>query len=371
MNWRNDLRNKTRQPAFLWRMVLGIIALGIALGYLAQHFHSDTTSPLPTKTERAGVERLDVLAEQGEWWQLWWAIPRVDLQRRFGQLGPAALAGFAGCCWLAFALQAAGVRGFRDPRLALAVAALLLGAMSVWPTQFFNYWQEAHWNLHPDFELAAGLRYFVLGVGLREELAKLLCLLPLMPLLLRQRNELAALMTAACVGLGFAMAENAGYFLRSGGIDALGRFLTANPFHMTLTGLAGLALYRGLRYPKAWGPQALALFGLLVFAHGLYDAAIVIPALGDYALLGTILFIVIVYQFFRELRELRSARTETISLTANFLCGVSLVTAATFVYLSATVGCSVAFDTLAQDAVGLAVMVYLFLREMPETMVTV
>jgi len=151
----------------------------------------------------------------------------------------------------------------------------------------------------------------------------------------------------------------------------MGRFLTANPFHMTLTGLIGLAIYRGLRSPKAWGPHALATFGLMVFAHGIYDAVLTIPMLVEYSIVGTIVFALVVYQFFHELRELRPTGGDTISLSANFLCGVSLLTAATFVYLSATLGCGAAFDGLASGVLGLAVMVYLFLREMPETLVRV
>jgi hypothetical protein len=115
----------------------------------------------------------------------------------------------------------------------------------------------------------------------------------------------------------------------------------------------------------------VAMFGLVVFAHGLYDAMIVLPALAEYSLLGTIVFALAVYQFFRELRDARARRPDTVSLTANFLCGMSLVTAATFVYLSATAGCAIAFDVLAEGVLGLAVMVYLFLREMPETLVQV
>jgi len=220
-------------------------------------------------------------------------------------------------------------------------------------------------------EVVAGLRYNILGIGLREEFAKLCCLLPLMLLLVRQRNELAALLVSACVGLGFAIEENVGYFWSSQGTATLGRFLTANPFHMTLTGLIGLAVYRGLRYPKEWGPHALATFGLMVIAHGIYDAVLTIPALVEYSIVGTIVFALVVYQFFHELRELRTTGGDTISLSANFLCGVSLLTAATFVYLSATLGCGVAFDGLASGVLGLGVMVYLFLREMPESMVRV
>jgi len=176
---------------------------------------------------------------------------------------------------------------------------------------------------------------------------------------------------SGCVGLGFAIEENINYFLGSGGTSTLGRFLTANPMHITLTALAGLALYRALRNPKGWGAHSLGVFGMLIFAHGLYDAFIVVPALAEYSIFTTIILALVVYQFFHELRELRRPQGDTISLSANFLCGVSVLTAATFVYLSATLGTSFAFDTLVSSVTGLAVMVYLFLREMPETMVSV
>jgi hypothetical protein len=60
-----------------------------------------------------------------------------------------------------------------------------------------------------------------------------------------------------------------------------------------------------------------------------------------------------------------------VSLSATFLLGVTLLTATTFVYLSATLGMFVAMETLASSVASLAVMVYLFLREMPETLVRV
>jgi len=352
-------------------MVLGTIAAGVVLGFAVQPF------PVEVAEEATNVQapadswrQIEHLAQGAQWRQVWWAIPRYEFGRSW-PWGTCVLAVLTGCCWLAFVLQALQMRGLRDSRLWLALTGVMLGMLSIWPTDFFILWQEYGWGLQDGPALAQGLRYNVLGIGLREETAKLLGLLPLMPFLLRERNALTALLVSACVGIGFALVENAGYFAFSGGADALGRFLTANPAHMTLTGLTGLAVYRGLRDPRVWGPQALAIFGVMVFAHGLYDATISLPALADYSILGTILFALLVYQFFHELRELRSARGETISLTANFLFGVSLVTAATFVYLSATVGCATAFDALASAVLGLAVMVYLFLREMPESMVRV
>ena len=367
MHWRSYLQTKTRQPAFLWRMVLGIIAAGMAVGFVVQHF----SHPSARREVQVAVDswpRVEQLARQAQWWQLWWAIPKIEWDRSW-PWGTSVLAGLTGCCWLVFVLQALQVRDLHSKRLGLALAGVLLGVLSIWPTDFFILWQEYGWGLQDGPSLAQGLRYNVLGVGLREETAKLMGLLPLLLLLLRWGDELAALLVSACVGIGFALVENAGYFAYSGGSDVLGRFLTANPMHMTLTGLVGLAVYQGLRDPRTWGPQAAAMFGLMVFAHGFYDATLTIAALADYSILGTILFALLVYQFFHELRQLRSVRGETISLTANFLFGVSLVTAATFVYLSATVGSAVALDMLAEGVLSLAVMVYLFLREMPESMI--
>lgn len=371
MNWRSYLQTKTRQPEFLWRLVIGILAVGIGLGFVAQRVCQPTAKlAQPEVTSNDVVEKLESFAEQGEWWQLWWALPSV-VYRRFDLLGPVVLATVAGCCWLVFLWQALRTPGWRDLRLWCVLLAVPLGSLSIWPTHFLNFWQEYVWNLHESSELIPGVRFFVFSVGLREELAKLLCVLPLMPILLRKRDELTVLLVSACVGLGFAITENVGYFAGAGSTAALGRFLTANPYHMASTGLLGLAVYRVFRNPRGWASHALGVFGLLVFAHGLYDAFIVLPALVEYSMLGTIVFALVIYQFFRELRELRPTQRETISLSANFLCGVSVLTATMFVYLSATFGMSIAFDTLATGVASLAVMVYLFLREMPDSMVRV
>ena len=345
-----------------------MLLLGILLGLAVEQFGPEWPPAQPDLSNPwADVHQL---AEQGQWWQVWWAAGWLELTQHRA-IGATLLALLAGGCWLAFLLQAIQVRPFRDPALWCALAGLLMGAVNIWPTDFLILWQKIGWNLHDSQQLVPGLKYYIIGVGLREESAKLVCLLPLMPWLLRIRSELVVLGVSACVGLGFSVVENMQYFETSVGQDALSRYLTANPMHLTLTGLAGLAVYRGLRDPKSWGPHALAVFGLLVFAHGLYDAFIVIPALSDYSLAGTILFALVVYQFFHELRACRTTGSETISLSANFLFGVSLLTASTFVYLSATIGTQPAMDGLATDALGLSLMVYLFLREMPETMVTV
>jgi hypothetical protein len=139
---------------------------------------------------------------------------------------------------------------------------------------------------------------------------------------------------------------------------------------MAATGLAGLALVRGIWQPRTRGPEALAVFGVIVLAHGLYDASIEVPLLAEYFFAPMIIYILLAYQFFHELRTMRIERRETISLTANFLCGVSLVTAVTFVYLSGQLGAALAADLLVPELLSTALMVFMFLREMPGSLVT-
>ena len=367
MSWQQTLSSKSRDPVILWRMVIAIIAVGIILGWLVGR---DASLMVPAKElDHSEWERIEFFAEKGEWWQVWWSVPRV-VAARYSQPTVAALAIFAGCCWFVFLAQVLRVRFPVDRRLAILLVAVALGVLSIWPTCFLILWQEFRWNLTESADLVPGLRYFVLGVGLREEFAKLLCLLPLLAVLIPLRDEMTALVASACVGLGFAIEENVGYYLNTQATATIGRFLTANPAHMGLTGLIGLYAYRALLNPKVWGPHALAMFGLMVFAHGLYDS-FSLPDLADYSLCSLIIFVLVMYQFFQELRVLRPRGQDKISLTATFLCGVALVTSAAFVYISANVGAEIAADSLAGDIVGMGAMVYLFLREMPETLVSV
>ena len=108
---------------------------------------------------------------------------------------------------------------------------------------------------------------------------------------------------------------------------ALGRLLTANFFHAAATGLAALWLYRGIRRPRNDAGNAFTAVMLIILAHGLYDALLSMgPWLGDVAPFSSIMvLIVLAQQFFRELRYLRPAKRDTISLSATLLFGVSVL----------------------------------------------
>jgi len=385
MTWQSYLRSNTRNPRWLWRIVLSILAIGMLLAYVAEWLFVEPPSNLPAgavigdvierqrefEQERKSRQMLENAIDRHDWWHVWWLIPRVH----FGsfQLGKSAVGLFAGGCWLVFLLQAGCAIPSQGARICLCLGGLVLGAISVWPTLMAVYVQRELWQFDRNSveNLVSGLRYCILGIGLREELCKLLLLVPLVPWLMRRRDSLEQLIVAACVGVGFAAAENIGYLSGAGAVGSVSRFLIANFLHAGLTGLAGLWLCRALRWPKDCGAHFVAYFGLIVLAHALYDAVILIPDLTSMltGLEHMIIFVAIVYAFFHELRQLRPARHEPISLTANFVIGLSLLTAVTFIYLSSQAGVRAAAQGFGTFAVGMSIMAYVYLREMPESMV--
>jgi hypothetical protein len=60
-----------------------------------------------------------------------------------------------------------------------------------------------------------------------------------------------------------------------------------------------------------------------------------------------------------------------VSLSATFITAVSLVAAVTFVYVSATKDFDTALDQVVQPGIASALLVYVFLREVPESLVDV
>ncbi len=369
MQLESYLRHKTRQPQFVWRVVIGILVVGTMVAYGVQA-SPDTPVDFDGSIPEAYndyIDRLEQLAASGKWAELWWAIPRAMW---LGAVpGPTVLALITGACWFAFLLQSGQPWRSAGIRWPLAVAGPMLGVVSIWPTLFAIYWQEQVLDLRETGELAGGLKFFILGVGLREELSKLLLFLPLVPWIIRRGSEREALLVAACVGLGFAMEENISYFFNAG--SSAGRFLTANFMHMSLTGLVGLAVCRGIWQPRQRAGEAIAIVLLVIVAHGMYDALIVLPALEQYSVASSIIAILLAYQFFHELRTWWQPPGETISLTATFLVAVALVVASNLVFLSSILGLSDAVRAAVIPAVSLGVMVYLFLREMPESIIEV
>ncbi len=309
----------------------------------------------------------ELAARNSDWSRLWWSLPATLVQT----LEPASvlLALITGAAWLAFVIQAGQPGSRQGAPWWMCVVAVLLGVLSVWPTLFLGFWQEKVMGLKESSDVIDGLKFFVVGVGLREETSKLLLFLPLVPWLAPRKSDLASLIVAASVGLGFAIEENVGYFSRTMGTASMARFLTANFFHMAATGLIGLAVMRAVRWGGAKILDAVAMFVIIVFAHGMYDAVLSIPEISQYQLGHSIVYILLAYQFFHELRGLRTNAPETISLTATFLFSVSLLASVTFVYIASQIGWKLAGDIVIGQSVAFGAMIYMFLREIPNSLI--
>ena len=373
VNWERKIRIRTHDPQFLWRMVALILASGCLVGAAVDWWFPQGSTPgliaQVDEVEAGAPNEFDEALERRDWWAAWWAVGRMLGSR--GSLGILLLALFAGGCWFMFCWHLAYDPHGMRVRTLLCCAAVGLGVLSVWPTLFLSGWQRVVWGIESSRELVAGLRFYIAGVGLREELCKLLCLLPLVPFLVRRGNPLECLVVSSCVGLGFAIEENLGYFSATAGMAAIGRFLTANFFHMSTAGLVGLALCRAVWYPAAGIPQFLLTFVVMVFIHGIYDSLIALPQFADYAFAALVIYILLSYRYFHEVRSLRPVRRETFSLTANLLLGVSCVTATTFIFLCTLVDWNLALRIVGGEALSLATMVYMFLREVPGSLVSV
>lgn len=237
--------------------------------------------------------------------------------RDYPHLGLAILQSDANSWWSPFlipALFTALIWGFilnsfwvpSRARIAMSLIAFFLGIFSATLTLFAVVIQG---NIHgfvrteTDTELSQFL-YFLVGVGLREETIKLLCFVPLLGWLRKKNDPVEALILAGMVGLGFAVNENIGYFQDPGASFAsLGRLLTANPVHFSLTGVAGFYLARMIQRKGHGMEEFLIAFIAVVFAHGIYDSVIVIEAFQIYSPLSVILVAAIAYQYFDRLRD--------------------------------------------------------------------
>tara|TARA_R110002096_G_scaffold4493_3_gene20764 strand:+ start:13108 stop:14727 length:1620 start_codon:yes stop_codon:yes gene_type:complete len=216
--------------------------------------------------------------------------------------------------------------GFRSDQLLIYGAAILLGVFSATLTLFVVIVQEEVFGLFPENgDFVQGLINNVAGIGLREEFIKLVCFIPLIPALLRRSNPVEALVVAGFVGLGFAVQENLSYYSRSGGNATVARFLSANFFHLAMTGLVGYAAYRFAQLPQRRWEELLATFLTVVLAHGIYDALLTLPEFMEHSWLSLIVFAVLAYRFFGVAHSLPLTWRQELSPLGIFVIGTSLL----------------------------------------------
>ncbi|MCM2314048.1 MAG: hypothetical protein NDJ92_02710, partial [Thermoanaerobaculia bacterium] len=141
------------------------------------------------------------------------------------------------------------------------------------------------------------------------------------------------------------------------------RFLTANFLHMSLTALAGLAVYDASRAWKRSADILNATLPMIVLVHGAYDFFLSSPQFADVSVLAMTMFILISQKFLRELLSLSSA-TEQEGALRLFIASLALLTGASYVYATTLVGLLAGLALVATGFIGVAIFAYMFVREL-------
>ena len=212
-------------------------------------------------------------------------------------------------------------------RTVLYGAAFTTGFFSTFLVLGIVYWQENELGLKSNGEIINDIIYCICGIGLREELCKLLFFSPFLVILRKRKCAMEALACAACVGLGFACSENILYF-GSGLENAIfPRFLTANFLHSSLTGIAGLSMFYLISNPQKNWESFLGTFIIVVVAHGAYDALVgVVPALtSSIGIISIVIFALISNGYLNYAKKLRQGKPSKISPLGVFVIGSSLL----------------------------------------------
>ena len=250
-----------------------------------------------------------------------------------GYAAPASLfmALFAGLIWFILTLTLDQVP---RRRAAWFLIPVLLGALSTLLVLVAGSWQDARIGWGPSRDLFDNALFFTAGVALREELAKLLAAAPVLYWLARVRrsDDITALVAAGCVGLGFAIEENLGYFGAVPDGTVVARFLTANFLHIATTGLSGLALFHLFRHGwRRWeGLLGALLFVILI--HGGYNTALASTDFQDESLMAfsIILLGVLSWRFYGTAAPLIPPGRRQISPMAVFVVGLALLIGVTY-----------------------------------------
>lgn len=304
--------------------------------------------------------RHEVALHEGRWADAtrWLLLELVDPEP-----APLLLALVAGLMWFLFVARL-GKLGER-PRFrgALYALAFVLGVLSIAPTLMLVTVEEHLLHLEETGDIVKDAIYFVAGVGFREEAAKLLLFAPLLPILRRWGGKLDVLACGAMVGLGFAAEENLNYFAGDAGASAVGRFLTANFMHITMTALCADALDHFVRDPGRRSMDFSVTFLTVVALHGAYDFFSANPAVGDLSFLSVVVFVLLTRNFLAAVRQARGRSEPHDKFLRRLVQAVAVVAGASFVYACAEVGPGAAAVMIAVGLLGDAIIIYVFVHE--------
>ena len=161
----------------------------------------------------------------------------------------------------------------KQQKLSFVIGTLFLGGLFSFGTFYLTDFLELFTGFHLNGKVLNDLLYSIVGIGLIEEVIKIIPLLLVLKFTKGIKEPYDFLLFASFSALGFAFVENLQY-LRNGfqGV-VIGRTLTATIFHMVLSSMVAYSLAKA--YFKQINKPAWVYFLIyLIIAsiiHGIYD----------------------------------------------------------------------------------------------------
>jgi RsiW-degrading membrane proteinase PrsW (M82 family) len=243
--------------------------------------------------------------------------------------------------------------------------AFVLGVLSIVPTVCLIAIEEAQLRLVATGDATRDILFYVFGVGLREEASKLLLFLPLLFVLRKWGDKLDVLVCGAMVGLGFAAEENLGYLAGGDLHTGLGRFLTANFLHMAMTAILASALDDFVSDREKHAADFSRTTVMVVVMHGGYDFLLSHEEFGG-TYFAMAVFFFLVKMFLSAVDHARRKADRGLTLTQAFVLAVAVVTGTSAVYAVAAVGPAHGALVMTEGLLGVAILVYAFVRTLRE-----
>ncbi len=239
--------------------------------------------------------------------------------------------------------------------------AFVLGVLSVVPTVCLIAVEEAQLRLVATGDATRDILFYVFGVGLREEASKLLLFTPLLFIVRKWGDKLDVLVCGAMVGLGFAAEENLGYLAGGDLHTGLGRFLTANFLHMAMTAILATALDDFVSDREKHAADFSRTTVMVVVMHGGYDFLLSHEEFGG-SYFAMAVFFFLVKMFLAAVDHARRKADRGITITQAFVIALAVVTGTSAVYAVAAVGPAHGAMVMTEGLLGVAILIYAFVR---------
>ena len=283
------------------------------------------------------------------------------------KLEEVCIALFTGSLWFLFFFHLGRGWEWKSSDKLLAIAAIILGFFSAHVCLIFVVIQDDLVGSIRADDTVFNLFYCIGAIGFREELTKLMFLVPLLSRLKSVKDNLLIITVCSFVGLGFAIEENTGYFDDGKSSTIIARFMTANFLHMALTGYSGFYLVKAIQNGggDAWNEFGFNLLKMVVI-HGIYDLLLIDSNLAGISILYMTVFIWLSQLYLRQIVGEAAILRRKVSPTRVLALVLSLVWGVSFLHAASNLGIINGFKVIIYGSLGICFIGFMFFRELGE-----